>query len=382
MQSQGAMESFLNESKIALSQLSLYHTILVVMGNPTCDLDSAVSALVQGLLEYIDAQKYGQSNYAVIPVMNIPEKEFRIKTEVVYSLKSHNIPLNLITFRDQIDLQNIQNDADKKLELILVDHHTLANEDIALKSSVIAIIDHRPLDPAWSWPNIKLNIETVGSCATLVARNVLQKHADILDAQLASLLRGPILIDTYNLAVEAGRTTATDIDILNTLEQLGGLTSNRTETFNKLMNAKTNISDLSNEELMIKDLKITNGIPLVGFSLLVENFLMRENAKETVEKFGNDRNYDVIVLIGQNVSSEHVSRDIAIFSTLSNQLANEIIQTLISSTQPYLNLEFVKEIQEEKYKLCLYRQGNVKVTRKQLLPIIQKTALLHKSEEV
>lgn len=51
---------------------------------------------------------------------------------------------------------------------------------------------------------------------------------------------------------------------------------------------------------------------------------MRENAKETIEKFSNDRNCDVVILIGQNVSSEHVSRDIAIFSTSSNQLANEV----------------------------------------------------------
>lgn len=51
---------------------------------------------------------------------------------------------------------------------------------------------------------------------------------------------------------------------------------------------------------------------------------MRENAKETIEKFGNDRNHDVIILIGQNINTEHVSRDIAIFSTLFNQLANEV----------------------------------------------------------
>lgn len=382
MQSQGVMETFLNASKTALSQLSSYHTIRVVMGNQTCDLDSAVCALIQGLLEYIDVKKRGQSDLAIIPVMNIPEKEFRIKTEVVYSLRTHNIPLNLITFRDQINLQNVQNDTDKKLELILVDHHTFANEDVALKSSVVAIIDHRPLDPAWSWPNVSLNIKTVGSCATLVTCNLLEKNADILDAQLASLLRGPILIDTYNMSVEAGRATATDIDVLNTLEKLGGLTSNRTEIFNEIMTAKTNISELSLEELMIKDLKVINDIPLVGFSFLIENFLMRENAKETIEKFSNDRNCDVVILIGQNVSSEHVSRDIAIFSTSSNQLANEIIQALISSTQPYLNLELVKEIQEEKYNLCLYKQGNVKVTRKQILPIVQKTALLHKSEKI
>lgn len=79
--------------------MSVYRTIRVVLGNPTCDLDSAVSALVQGLLEYNDIKKRELTDVAVIPVMNIPEKEFRIKTEVVYSLKSHNIPLNLLTFR-------------------------------------------------------------------------------------------------------------------------------------------------------------------------------------------------------------------------------------------------------------------------------------------
>lgn len=87
-------------------------------------------------------------------------------------------------------MQNVQSDVDRKLELILVDHHTLANEDVALKPSVVTIIDHRPLDPAWSWPNVLLNVETVGSCATLVARNVLQKNPDILDTQLSSFLRG------------------------------------------------------------------------------------------------------------------------------------------------------------------------------------------------
>ncbi|XP_036148175.1 exopolyphosphatase PRUNE1 isoform X2 [Monomorium pharaonis] len=314
--------------------------------------------------------------------MNIPEKEFRIKTEVVYSLKFHNIPLSLLTFRDQIDLQNVQNDPDKRLELILVDHHTLASEDIALKPSVIRIIDHRPLDPAWSWPNLLLNVETVGSCATLVARNVLQQNPDLLDARLSSLLRGPILIDTYNMSDEAGRATTIDVDVLKALEQLGRLTSDRIETFKKIMHAKTDISELTLEELMIKDLKITNGIPLVGFSFLVENFLNRKNAKEVIEKFADERNCNVVVLIGQDVNRENVSRDIAIFSTLRNSLANDIIHMLAESTQPSLNLELIKEIREEKYSLYLYKQGNVKVTRKQILPIIQKTVLLHRSENV
>lgn len=78
------------------------------------------------------------------------------------------------------------------------------------------------------------------------------------------------MVDTYNMSKEAGRATATDVDVLNTIEKLSGLTSDRTETFNKLIKAKTDISELTLEELMIKDLKVINGIPLVGFSLLVE----------------------------------------------------------------------------------------------------------------
>ncbi|KAL0100964.1 hypothetical protein PUN28_019389 [Cardiocondyla obscurior] len=375
------MEEFLNASRIASSQLTSYKTIRVILGNPTCDLDSAICTLVQGLLEYTDVKKQQLANVAVIPVMNIPEKEFCVKTEVIYSLKSHGIPLSLLTFRDQISLQNVHSNCNKKLELILVDHHTLSNEDIALKSLVVTIIDHRPLDPTWLWPNnVLLNVETVGSCATLVARNVLQNNPDILDAQISSLLRGPILIDTYNMSDEAGRATATDVAILNTLEQLGGLTSDRTETFEKLMHAKTDINELTLEQLMIKDLKVTNGIPLVGFPLLVENFLMRENAEEVVEKFANERNCNVVVLIGQHVMKDRVSRDIVIYSTLCNQLANDIIQALAESIQPFFNLELIKKIEKEKFTLCLYRQGNVKVTRKQILPIVQKTALLHRNK--
>ncbi|XP_077262292.1 exopolyphosphatase PRUNE1-like [Temnothorax americanus] len=374
MEMQEAMEAFLNASKIPLSELPPYQTIRVVVGNPTCDLDSAVCALVQGLLEYLDAKKNGFANVTVIPVMNIPERELRIKTEVIYSLKFHGIPLNLLTFRDQIDLQNVQSDANRRLELILVDHHTLEEEDLALKSSVVTIIDHRPLNPAWEWPNIPLNVEIIGSCATLVARNVIQKYPDIVDAQLASLLRGPILIDTFNMSE---RATATDVDVLNALEQLGKLTSDRTETFSKIMHAKTDFTGLTLEEIMIKDLKVTLGIPLVGFSILVENFLMLENAEEAIEKFANERNCNVVVLIGQGMTKERVSRDIAIFSTLCNQFANDIIRALAESTRPSLDLEFIKEIRTEKYVIYLYRQGNLKVTRKQILPIVHRTTLLH-----
>ena len=79
--------------------MSAYEYVRVVLGNQSCDLDSAVCTLVQGLFQYIDVQKENCSNVAVIPVMNIIEKEFRVKTEVLYYLKHHKVPLSLLTFR-------------------------------------------------------------------------------------------------------------------------------------------------------------------------------------------------------------------------------------------------------------------------------------------
>lgn len=74
-----------------------FEKIIVVLGNETCDLDSAVCALVQGF--FLASKVKEEKGLSVIPVMNILEKEFRVKTEVVYYLRKHNVASNLLTFR-------------------------------------------------------------------------------------------------------------------------------------------------------------------------------------------------------------------------------------------------------------------------------------------
>ena len=70
--------------------------VLAVLGNPTCDLDSAVCALVQGYLEYLLRPK---NEFIVVPVLNVTRNEFRLKTEVVYHLRQCAINADLLTFR-------------------------------------------------------------------------------------------------------------------------------------------------------------------------------------------------------------------------------------------------------------------------------------------
>lgn len=77
--------------------LSAYERIRIVRGNETCDLDSAVSTLIQAFSEYLDGIE--SKDLATIPLMNIPQREYRVKTEVVFFFDLHNIPSDLLIFR-------------------------------------------------------------------------------------------------------------------------------------------------------------------------------------------------------------------------------------------------------------------------------------------
>lgn len=87
-------------------------------------------------------------------------------------------------------MKALKENVEIKLEIVLVDHHNLPNEDIYLMDSIIKIIDHRPQDKRWPWTGRKVYLENVGSCATLVARNLFDKHPEVIDSQISSLLRG------------------------------------------------------------------------------------------------------------------------------------------------------------------------------------------------
>ncbi|XP_076764575.1 exopolyphosphatase PRUNE1-like isoform X1 [Xylocopa sonorina] len=371
------MESFLLKSKAALSNLSIYKRICIVLGNETCDLDSAVSALIQAFCEYLGRIKDGVADFVVIPLMNISSKEYRVKTEVVYFLKRHNIISDLLTFRDEINLEALKKNEEIELQLVLVDHHTLPDEDAYLTDSVVKIIDHRPQDEQWPWSGKEMDLEIVGSCSTLVARNLLNKHPEVIDSQLSSLLRGPILIDTSNFSKEADRATPVDVEIVAALEKAGQLNLDRNKVFNEINKAKSDISELTADDLLIKDIKVTAGVPIIGLPILVKNFVDLEDSLKSLENFAKSKNTMIIILIGLEHNSGNVHRDIAVFSLAADKLRGKIIEALTVSAQPSLELSLVREIHDEhgNFVIYIYAQRNLRLTRKQILPIIRNTVL-------
>lgn len=76
-------------------------------------------------------------------------------------------------------------------------------------------------------------------------------------------------MDTCNFSREADRATPTDFEVIQSLEEVGSLDTERDVVYREILSAKTDISGLTPGDLMIKDLKVVNGVPIVGFPILV-----------------------------------------------------------------------------------------------------------------
>ncbi|XP_023223877.1 uncharacterized protein LOC111625080 [Centruroides sculpturatus] len=362
------METFLNSSRKNLTILDQLKQVHVVLGNEACDLDSVVSTLVTAYLFQNLNLAFG---IIVFPVINVPREDLRIRTEVTYFLTKLNIPLDLLICKDEFDFERLHNDGN--LSVILVDHNVLAPSDSFLETSVIRIIDHHVQENIVK-DKYDVTIELVGSCATLVAEKVFEKLPDILDTQILMInsyttfiYLGTIIFDTVCLNENAKRVTSKDMEIASKLESLLK-DVNKEEIFQEIKKAKFDVSDLTFDELLRKDLKVisnnTINIAISSLPMLLQSVKTSENIESTVNHFCSKFQYNAVVMMGINIKTEtEIKRDIGIYSPLSD-LQQQIIEFLKNYDDPNLELE------ELEFPFPLFNQKNSSASRKFILPIL------------
>ncbi|XP_053653271.2 exopolyphosphatase PRUNE1 isoform X2 [Cherax quadricarinatus] len=354
---------YLNATRETLeSQPARLH---VVLGNEACDLDSAVSALVYAFLLY-SLRK--DSTEVVLPVLNIPKRDYPLKTEVVFWLEKHNILPEMLFFRDEVDLQHQRETGE--LQLTLVDHHQLAPSDSFLDASVVFILDHRKLERHPQSGGIV--VEMVGSCCTLVTEQVLARNPALLDSVTASLLYGTIILDTVNLNEAAKRVTPKDVDMIGRLQPLLSSSINRSEIFQQLTNAKANVSGLTSDQLLRKDVKVTSAgdlkVGVASVPMMVKEYLQRPEVGETLSEHCSSEDYSVLVIMGISITGEVVHRDIAIYSP-QDHLRNQLVVYLRDAQGEVLQLlPFDSDI----VGCSAFLQRNIAASRKVVLPLIKE----------
>ncbi|XP_037780034.1 exopolyphosphatase PRUNE1-like isoform X2 [Penaeus monodon] len=344
----------------AKETLSSCKKVQVVMGNEACDLDSAVSAITYAFLLHslraeredkesvgvvdkeavgvVDKEAVGVVDkeavgVGVVPVLNIPRRDFPLRTEVTHWLGRHGVSPEVLVFRDEINLHDLHEKGN--LQLFLVDHNILPAGDACLESAVCYVIDHHRLERQVGAGRDEILLEMVGSCATLIAERMLRENRSSLeDERAVRLLHGTIILDTINLSDEAKRVTPKDVQALEELEAILKAPPDRRQIFAELTSAKGDISSLATEELLRKDRKVVvggGGEVVVGVSslpLTVQDYLQRADVGVSLAQHSDLQGAHAVVLMGISLAGNSVERDIAVYSK------DEALRRSVSSRSP------------------------------------------------
>ncbi|KAM6968118.1 exopolyphosphatase PRUNE1 [Aplochiton taeniatus] len=335
----------------------------VVLGNEACDMDSMVSALVYAYFLF----KTQSQGLTAVPVLNIPRSEFALRTDSMLLLSRSGLRADLLLFRDQLDLRALNQAG--RLALTLVDHNVLPAADSDLEGAVLEVIDHHLLEKA-RCAACPVTVETVGSCATLVTERIVQRAPEVLDQQLALLLYGTIVLDCVNMSLEAGKVTPKDSQYTALLEARFPSLPPGGALFQSLQDAKFDVSGLTTEQMLLKDMKAASGGDLdLAISVLymtLEEFLQRAALEEELEAFCQRKHYSVLLVMTISFSDQQEPfRQLAVYS------ATDLYRVELSGVleqNPSLNLS---PISCPHPHITAYLQGNRLASRKKLLPIVK-----------
>ncbi|XP_065154576.1 exopolyphosphatase PRUNE1 isoform X1 [Paramisgurnus dabryanus] len=336
----------------------------VVMGNEACDMDSMVSALTFAYF----LSKTLNSKRLPVPILNIPRREFPLRSDSIFLLRETGLSQDDLLFRDEVDLHSLHKA--KQLTLTLVDHNVLPSSDSELEEAVVEVIDHHLLQRPSS-SSCSVTVERVGSCATLVTERITQKAPDVLDQQVAQLLYGTIILDCVNMAPEAGKVTPKDSQYAVFLEKHFPELPPRGALFQSLQNAKFDVSGLSTEQMLLKDMKAASGgdlrLAVSVIYLTLEDFLQRRGLQQDLCEFCHKHNYNLVVAMTISFrDNKEPFRQLAIYSS-STVYREEISKALEKAKNPSLDL---RPISSPYLDIKTYIQGNTVASRKKLLPII------------
>lgn len=319
----------------------------------------------------ISSERQRKIYQLVIPIINCKKVELPLKTEVTYWLRKHEIELENLICRDEIDVeQKVEN-------FVLVDHHVSQYHE-----KIISAIDHRLFDKSSQLnEECVVNIQEVGSCATLVAETIKDDLSlDGItedDKELFHLLYGAIVLDTINFSREADKVRELDFEMAAMIEKLvcfEDVMNTRKRIFDELVEVRADISALDSLQILSKDLKIISNknsairVALPGVNVF--QYIDMTNAVESINIFAESEQIDVVVLMGMKPIENTVERQIGVINIKNKPLYNDILNTVKSMNNPQLQLNFQPNLQFLDGEFFI--QENVKASRKQILPVIKK----------
>ncbi|KAJ1655467.1 Exopolyphosphatase, partial [Dispira simplex] len=153
-----------------------YTNLVLVMGNESADLDSMVSAITYAYWRYISSLNTNtqQGDTVVVPLIDIPEQDFRIRPETERVLQqTSGLDPNHLVFNDNPHIQQLFNALKSSencdnVHVFLVDHPSPNSDNKFLSKCVRGILDHHEDDRKINGTKIAPRwVSMVGSATSL-----------------------------------------------------------------------------------------------------------------------------------------------------------------------------------------------------------------------
>lgn len=368
VQIQNPISDFLHTSRIQYEEVLVDSQnsaiIHFVMGNESADLDSIISSISYA---YLLSQENSNQTELYIPLINIHREEIVLRKDILYLFQLFDISVeDLLFLDDNVSLNKLFEE--KRLRLNLVDHNILRPRQVHLSDALERIVDHH-VDENKQYPlitNENKLIAVAGSNATLITEKIFACQQVAMSKELAAILLAPILIDTLNLK-SAEKTTYRDIAAAKELQNFASTLPQ--DFYQKLLDAKNDISDLTPTMLLSKDFKeYLDGNILYGISSLPSavqwNLEDLELVGENIQKHAQDRNLTYLILL-MSSNEPQIKRKILVYSSSIELLRafNEYVQT-----DGVLKNILISSSFSETFQVCFY-QTEKPIARKQLQPL-------------
>lgn len=301
-----------------------------IIGHLNPDTDTICSALVYE--DYLKQKGIEAKAYALGHLNNETKFVFD-KFGVIAPEHVHEIPANS--------------------EIILLDHNEETQSIHNIKDlDIVEIIDHHKIKIETDKP-IRIHIEPLGSSCSIIAKKYFKSGREI-SKENASLLIAGIISDT--LYFRSPTTTDQDKELtekLNEIAQISDLEKFSLEMFN----AKSNLGDISTEELIQLDYKVFDFAEGQKFGIGV---------METTNKdFGLNRKDEIIIKLREIKEKENLQS--VYFSIID--ILNEESFTLCSDEND--TKLFIELFKAENQNGVLY-VNNLVSRKKQIAPVFQK----------
>ena len=375
--------NFLSEVKSAgeIYKQNIDEKINICLGNVSCDMDSAVGAIL--LAYYLTSKNdyyndYGNYEIFWVPVINCPRQELVARIDISYHFKTFGIDTNNLIFIDDLDITHYSKN--NLLNLAIIDHNKLDYSQKDWEKSVHMIIDHHA--DLKAYPNLSQENKTIVFCgsACSIPINMIFKDnlEDILNKDICKFFSAAILLDTENFKPSLKNTKWSAID------EEAFQNINRkifSEYYDKLINLKTDRKaniELGLELILKKDYKNyvwgeTNK-NVAGISVCFNTFhdIMTQFGVETLKNTLNERmdkqNLNLHLIITQTYTKNGAFREIMIFDRDVERLQK--VSVLFEKNCPYALQK--KKFTGLKGNFSFFYFMDESVSRKKVEPIFQE----------